>query len=308
MSSVESFSLEKGRGGGGTGLERSTERITLLRMVFGCAAIGALLAAALFAPWIAPHDPTLDDLFLINMPPAWLNDDLAYFGIENAWAYPLGTDSLGRDVASRLIYGARLAMIVGVSVACLAALAGVILGALAGFYGGWIDNVISRIVDVWLSFPPVLLSIILVAMLGTTLTSVIIVVAVIDWTRFARVVRADVLQQRSRDYIDAARIAGGSDLSILIREVLPNVLPLLVTLFFFEIGIAITVETILSFVSLSVSSGAATWGDMIAEGRRVINEAWWVMAFPVGALVITILGLNAMGDALRFYLDPVLRK
>lgn len=308
MSDVENFALSKGRGGAGTGLERSSETVSRLRLIFGGTVLGLLLAAALFAPWVAPHDPTLDDLFLINMPPAWANTDLAYFGIDNPWAYPLGTDSLGRDVASRLIYGAQVAVIVGVSVACLAGVSGVILGALAGFYGGWVDQVISRIIDVWLSFPPVLLSIILVAMLGTTLTSVIIVVAVIDWTRFARVVRAEVMQQRGRDYVDAARIAGGGDLSILVRDVLPNVAPLLVTLFFFQIGIAITVETILSFVSLSVSSGAVTWGDMIAEGRRVINEAWWVMAFPVAALVLTILGLNAMGDALRVYLDPVLRK
>ena len=307
MSNVENFALAKGRGAG-TGMEQSAGKVSRLRLIFGLVVVGAMLLAALFAPWLAPHDPTLDDLFLISMPPAWANPDPSYFGIDDPWAYPLGTDSLGRDVASRLIYGARVAVIVGVAVAVLAALAGVVLGALAGFYGGWVDAVISRVIDVWLSFPPVLLSIILVAMLGTTLTSVIIVVAVIDWTRFARVVRADVLQQKSRDYIDAARITGGGDLSILTREVLPNVLPLLVTLFFFEIGIAITVETILSFVSLSVSSGAVTWGDMIAEGRRVIHEAWWVMAFPVAALVLAILGLNALGDALRYYLDPVLRK
>lgn len=307
MSDAESFSLSKARGGAG-GLERSAERVSRQRFLFGAVVVGLLLIAAIFAPWIAPHDPTLDDLFLINMPPAWLNTDPAYYGVDSPWQHPLGTDSLGRDVASRLIYGARVAVIVGVSVAVLAAVPGVILGALAGFYGGWVDAVISRILDVWLAFPPVLLSIILVALLGTTLTSVIIVIAVIDWTRFARVMRAEVLQQRSRDYVDAARITGGSDLMILLREVLPNVLPLLVTLFFFEIGIAITVETILSFVSLSVSSGAVTWGDMISEGRRILNEAWWVMGFAVSALIVTILGLNAMGDALRYYVDPVLRK
>lgn len=303
--SAEDAALSKARA---LGTERSAEGVSRLRMIFGGVILAALVIAALFAPWIAPHDPTLDDLFLLNMPPAWVNDDPGYFGIDDPWAYPLGTDSLGRDVASRLIYGAQVALIVGLAAASAAALLGVVLGALAGFYGGWVDAVISRIVDVWVAFPPVLLAIILVALLGTTLTSVVIVIAVIDWTRFARVVRADVLGQRSRDYIDAARITGGSDLTILIREVLPNVLPLLITLFFFEIGIAIVVETILSFVSLSVSSGTATWGDMIAEGRRVINEAWWVMAFPVGALIVTILGLNALGDALRFYLDPVLRK
>ncbi|MCY4316464.1 MAG: ABC transporter permease [Roseovarius sp.] len=307
MSEVERFSINKARSLTGRA-ETSGENVSRIRAIFGGAVLAFLIAAAIFAPFIAPHDPVLDDLLLINMPPAWLNSNPGHYGIDNPWSYPLGTDSLGRDVASRLIYGARVALIVGFSVACIASAAGVFLGALAGFYGGWTDAVIGRVVDIWVAFPPVLLSIILVALLGTSLTSVIVVVAVIDWTRFARVVRADVLRQKNRDYIEAARIAGSSEISILIREVFPNVLPLLVTLFFFEVGIAITVETILSFVSLSVSSGSVTWGDMIAEGRRVLNESWWVMGFPVLVLIATILGLNAIGDAMRYYLDPVLSR
>ncbi|MCY3982869.1 MAG: ABC transporter permease [Roseovarius sp.] len=307
MSEVERFSINKARSLTGRA-ETSGENVSRIRAIFGGAVLAFLIAAAIFAPLIAPHDPVLDDLLLINMPPAWLNSNPGHYGIDNPWSYPLGTDSLGRDVASRLIYGARVALIVGFSVACIASAAGVFLGALAGFYGGWTDAVIGRVVDIWVAFPPVLLSIILVALLGTSLTSVIVVVAVIDWTRFARVVRADVLRQKNRDYIEAARIAGSSEISILIHEVFPNVLPLLVTLFFFEVGIAITVETILSFVSLSVSSGSVTWGDMIAEGRRVLNESWWVMGFPVLVLIATILGLNAIGDAMRYYLDPVLSR
>ncbi|MCY4291393.1 MAG: ABC transporter permease [Roseovarius sp.] len=307
MSEVERFSINKARSLTGRA-ETSGENVSRIRAIFGGAVLAFLIAAAIFAPLIAPHDPVLDDLLLINMPPAWLNSNPGHYGIDNPWSYPLGTDSLGRDVASRLIYGARVALIVGFSVACIASVAGVFLGALAGFYGGWTDAVIGRVVDIWVAFPPVLLSIILVALLGTSMTSVIVVVAVIDWTRFARVVRADVLRQKNRDYIEAARIAGSSEISILIREVFPNVLPLLVTLFFFEVGIAITVETILSFVSLSVSSGSVTWGDMIAEGRRVLNESWWVMGFPVLVLIATILGLNAIGDAMRYYLDPVLSR
>ena len=308
MSEAEDFALSKARGAG-SGLERNAGTAARARLVFGLAVVLILVVCALFADVLAPHDPTLDDLFLINMPPAWLNADAqSAFGIDTPWSHPLGADSLGRDVLSRLIHGARVAMIVGVAAALAAALVGTLLGAVAGFYGGWIDAVIGRIVDVWLAFPPVLLSIILIAFLGTTLTAVIVVVAIIDWTRFARVVRAEVLQQRRRDYVDAARITGGGDVAILAREVMPNVLPLLVTLFFFEIGVAITVETILSFVSLSVSSGVSTWGDMIAEGRRILNVAWWVMAFPVAALIVTILGLNALGDALRYYLDPVLSR
>ena len=307
MSEVERFSINKARSLTGRA-ETSGENVSRIRAIFGGAVLAFLIAAAIFAPLIAPHDPVLDDLLLINMPPAWLNSNPGHYGIDNPWSYPLGTDSLGRDVASRLIYGARVALIVGFSVACIASVAGVFLGALAGFYGGWTDAVIGRVVDIWVTFPPVLLSIILVALLGTSMTSVIVVVAVIDWTRFARVVRADVLRQKNRDYIEAARIAGSSEISILIREVFPNVLPLLVTLFFFEVGIAITVETILSFVSLSVSSGSVTWGDMIAEGRRVLNESWWVMGFPVLVLIATILGLNAIGDAMRYYLDPVLSR
>ena len=173
--------------------------------------------AGLFAPLVAPHDPLYQDLFLTRMPP--------FFAEGAEPGYWLGTDSLGRDVLSRLIYGARIAFVVALVAGTAACLIGATLGLLAGYFGGWTDRVISRIVDIWMAFPPVLFAILLVAVLGTGLTSVIIAIAVIDWTRFCRVVRAEAMQQRAMEYVDSARVAGFSRWRTLFREVLPNVVP-----------------------------------------------------------------------------------
>jgi peptide/nickel transport system permease protein len=184
---------------------------------------------------------------------------------------------------------------------------GTVLGLLAGYLGGLADIVISRLIDVWTSFPPVLLSIILVALIGTGLFSVIFAIIVIDWTRFARVVRAETLKQRHMDYVDSAIVSGLKPLAILFREIMPNVLPLVLVLLTLEMGIAVIVEAILSFVGLSLSSDAPTWGGMIAEGRQVINQAPWILGLPMLAILATVLGLNLLGDGLKAELDPVLR-
>ena len=259
-----------------------------------------LITAAVFAPWIAPHDPLEQDLISGLLPPFWLSDyDSTYL---------LGTDSLGRDLLSRLIYGARIALIVAIVAATLAAVLGTVLGLLAGYFGGLFDTTISRMVDVWMSFPPVLLSIVLVAVIGTGLHSVIIAIVVIDWTRFCRVVRAEVLVQREQDYITSAVTIGLGRWTILWREILPNVVPLLITLLTLEMGIAIIVEAILSFVGLSVSSDQATWGGLIQEGRQYVHQAWWVMTLPVLCIIASVLAFNALGDGLRSMLDPVMRR
>ena len=208
---------------------------------------------------------------------------------------------------SRLIWGARTALIVAVAATLLAALAGTALGAAAGYFGGRTDAVVSRLVDVWMAFPPVLLAVVLVALLGTGLTSVIVAIAVVDWTRFARVVRAETQGQRALDYVTSARMLGLSPLRILLSEVLPNVAPLLVTLVTLEMGIAMVVEAILSFVGLSVASGASTWGGMLGEGRLYVNQAPSLMVLPIVATMLSVLGLNALGDGLRQELDPVVR-
>jgi peptide/nickel transport system permease protein len=255
--------------------------------------------AAIFGPFIVPHDPLAQDLMLGKLPPAWIA------GSEPG--YLLGTDSLGRDVLSRLISAARPAFIVAIGAGFAACLLGSALGLLSGFFGGWTDRIISRIVDIWMAFPPVLLSILLVAFFNPSLTSVILAIAIIDWTRFCRVVRAETMQQRRMDYVESARAMGLSRMATLLKEVLPNVLPAITVLLSLEMGIAVIVEAILSYVNLSVSTDQATWGSMIAEGRGIIYQAWWVLLFPMIALFLTVLAFSQFGEGLKERFDPVLR-
>lgn len=259
-----------------------------------------LVLAAIFAPYIAPKDPLEQDLMLGTLPP------LGSVGYEPG--YWLGTDDLGRDVLSRLIHGTRIALLVAFVAAGLAALFGTVLGLVAGWYGGLVDTIISRLVEIWMAFPPVLLSILLVAVLGSGVHSVIAAIVIIDWTRFCRVIRAETMAQARLDYVMAARTMGYPRLRILIREILPNVAPVLVALLSLEMGIAVIVEAILSFVGLSVSSDTPTWGGMIAQGRQIIHHGWWVLAFPLAALFATVLAFNQLGDGLRRALDPVLKR
>jgi ABC-type dipeptide/oligopeptide/nickel transport system permease subunit len=259
-----------------------------------------LLVIAILAPWISPKNPLDQDLLLASLPPAGLA------GAEPG--YLLGTDTLGRDVLSRLLFGSRVALTVAFVAASLAALIGTTLGLLAGWYRGWVDIAISRLVDIWMAFPPVLLSILLVAVLGAGIGSVILAIAIIDWTRFCRVVRAETMAQAESEYVTAARAIGFPRFHILVREILPNVAPALLALVSLEMGIAVIVEAILSFVGLSVSSDTPTWGSMIAEGRQFIHQSWWVLAAPLTALFATVLAFNQFGEGLRRALDPVLRR
>jgi ABC-type dipeptide/oligopeptide/nickel transport system permease subunit len=258
-----------------------------------------LAAVAAFAPLLAPHDPLDQDLLSALLPPRWIEGGDASF--------PLGTDGLGRDVLSRLIFGARVTIVVAVVAASAACLLGSLLGLAAGYLKGATDQAVSRLVDVWMAFPPVLLSIVLAAMLGAGLTAVVIAIAVIDWTRFARVIRAETLLQSEMDYVAAARMLGMHQGAILLREVLPNLLPLILTLLSIEMGIAVVVEAILSFVGVSVTTDFPTWGGMIAEGRQVIHQAWWVLLLPTLCLIVVVLGFNLLGDGLRQVIDPVHR-
>jgi peptide/nickel transport system permease protein len=276
------------------GLKRGGPRLWL-----GAALVALLVLAAIFAPVLAPHDPLEQDLMSAQLPPAWMT------GGEPA--YLLGTDSLGRCVLSRLIYSARTAVMVALIAATLAAAIGVALGLFAGSFGGWVDQFISRLIDVWMAFPPVLLSIVLAAVIGAGLTSVIAAIVVVDWTRFARVIRAETMVQLSRDYAAAARVIGLSRVKLLRLEILPNLVPLLLTLLAVEMGIAILVEVILSFVGISVAGDTPTWGSMIAEGRQIVYQAPWIMALPIVCIITSVIGLNLFGDGLRLALDPVQR-
>jgi peptide/nickel transport system permease protein len=278
---------------------RFTSRGTNTRLWLAGGWLLLALLSAIFAPLVAPHDPLAQDLMLERLPPFWLN------GAEPS--YWLGTDSLGRDLLSRLIYGGRIAFAVGFAAALSTCLIGSMLGLIAGYFGGWADRIISRVVDIWMAFPPVLFAILLVAVLGPGLSSVIIAITVIDWTRFCRVVRAEAMSQSRMDYVENARIAGFGRIGIMLREVLPNVLPSIVALLFLAMGIAIIVEAILSFVNLSISTDDPTWGGIIAEGRLSIHQAWWVLVFPQITLFLTVLSFSQFGEGLKARFDPVLR-
>jgi peptide/nickel transport system permease protein len=196
-----------------------------------------------------------------------------------------------------------VALIAG-TVTCLV---GSALGLIAGFFQGWADLLISRLIDIWMAFPPVLFAILLIAVLGTGLHSIIIAIVVIDWTRFARVVRAETINQSAMDYVASAQVAGRTRLDTALREILPNVLPTIGVLLTLEMGIAVIVEAILSFVNLSISTDQPTWGGMIAEGRLSIYQAWWVLIFPLTTLFLTVLSFSQLGEGLKDRFDPVLR-
>lgn len=261
--------------------------------------LGFLVLVAVFAPLVAPKDPLAQDLFLGRLPPFWVT------GAEPG--YLLGTDSLGRDVLSRIIFGARIALGVAVVAGTLTCLVGATLGLMAGFLRGWVDLVISRFIDIWMAFPPVLFSILLIAVMGPGLVSIILAIVVIDWTRFARVIRAEAMAQGAMDYVASARVAGRGRMGVMWREILPNVLPTIVVLLTLEMGIAVIVEAILSFVNLSISTDDPTWGGMIGEGRASVHQAWWVLVFPLVALFLTVLAFSQLGEGLKDRFDPVLR-
>ena len=269
------------------------------RLVLSGGWLFVLLMAAVFAPWIAPKDPLAQDLFLGRLPPFWVT------GAEPG--FYLGTDSLGRDVLSRILHGTRIALTVALVAGSITCVVGATLGLMAGYLRGWVDIVISRFINIWMAFPPVLFSILLIAVLGPGLTSIIIAIVVIDWTRFARVVRAEAMAQGAMDYVASAQVAGAGRIGIMLREILPNVLPTIVVLLTLEMGIAVIVEAILSFVNLSISTDDPTWGGMIAEGRVSIHQAWWVLVFPLITLFLTVLSFSQLGEGLKDRFDPVLR-
>ena len=277
----------------------SVKRRAGARLWLSAGWLAVLVLAALLAPWIAPKDPLAQDLFLGRLPPFWET------GAEPG--YYLGTDSLGRDVLSRILYGARLALIVALVAGSITCLLGAGLGLLAGFLRGWVDVLISRFIDIWMAFPPVLFSILLIAVIGPGLGSIILAIVIIDWTRFARVVRAEAMAQGAMDYVASARVAGRGRLGIMLREIMPNVLPTIVVLLTLEMGIAVIVEAILSFVNLSISTDDPTWGGMIAEGRAAVYQSWWVLVFPLITLFLTVLSFSQLGEGLKDRFDPVLR-
>jgi peptide/nickel transport system permease protein len=266
------------------------------RVIAGGVLLLAVAVCAVAAPALAPHDPGDQDLLSILLPPAWMSGGDA--------GYPLGTDSLGRDVLSRLLFGARTALEVAVFAAAGAALLGTVLAHVAGYFGGAVDWVIGRAVDIWMSFPPVVLSLILMVGLGTGTDKVVLAIILVDWTRFCRVLRSEVMTVARRDYVHAARLLGYSHWQIIIREILPATRPLLITLLSLEMGIAVVVEAILSFVGLGVGANQPAWGQMIADARQNVATSPMGLLLPMLAIFLCVAGFNLLGDGLRRALDP----
>ena len=261
-------------------------------------ALGMVLsigACAIFAGSLAPHDPGEQNLLSIITPPIWQAG-----GDPN---FPLGTDSLGRDVLSRLIYGARTALLVAFFASLGAMIIGTILAHFSGYFGGAVDWIIGRAVDVWMSFPPVILSLILMVGLGIGLRNVILAIVLVDWTRFCRVLRSEVLVVRRSDYVAAARLLGFTHWQTIVREIFPATLPLLITLVSLEMAIAVVVEAILSFVGLGVGANQPAWGQMIADARQYVYQSPWNLLLPIVAIFLTVTAFNLLGDGLRRTLD-----
>jgi peptide/nickel transport system permease protein len=251
---------------------------------------------AVGAPWIAPHDPAKQSLIRRFSPPAWAPG--------GSTQYLLGTDQVGRDILSRMIHGARISLVVGVSAVLVSLVLGVTMGLAAGFWGGRLDVILMTIVDVWLSFPGLLLALAFVAALGPSLVTIIVVLGLTGWERYARVVRAEVLALKEKEFIEAARALGVGAPRIVVRHVLPNTFSSIVVMSTLQVAQAILAEAALSFLGVGTGSAYPTWGQMISLGRDFISVAWWLSTFPGLAILLTVLAINLVGDRLRDALDP----
>ena len=269
------------------------------RAVFGLTVLLCMGGAAVFAPQIAPWDPARQMLMKRLRPPMWEARGLR--------EHPLGTDHLGRDILSRILYGGRISLGVGLSAVSLSCLIGVTLGLLAGFHGGRTDAFIMRVVDVFLAIPYILLAMGVVFALGPSLLNVILVMAVTRWVQFARIVRADVLSIREREFVSGARARGSRSLRLLLRHVLPNALTPIIVVATLELAFMIIYESALAFLGLGVQPPTPTWGWMLSDGRNYVATAWWLATFPGLAIMLTVLAVNLLGDWLRDTLDPRLK-
>jgi peptide/nickel transport system permease protein len=260
----------------------------------------ALCLLGLLAPLIAPHSPMQGSLAEKLRPPAWVTG--------GKWAHPLGTDLLGRDILSRLLYGARTSLAVAAVTVVVAGTLGTILGLLSGYFGGVVDAIIMRFTDIALSLPLILVAIVLAAALGTSFGNVILVIVLLLWPRYARQVRGETLSIKERDFVALARIANCSHFRIMWRHIFPSVLPTLLVLVTLQAGYIVLLESTLSFLGVGIPPSTPAWGLMISEGRTVMDSAWWVVLWPGLAILLVVLSGNLLGDWLRDRLDPTLKQ
>ena len=260
---------------------------------------GLLFVPAIFADVIAPHDPVKINLSDRLQPPAWLEG--------GSFTYFLGTDRQGFDILSRIVHGARISLAISLLAIALGGGVGTLLGLIAAYRGGWVDTLIMRIVDIKLAFPSILLALVLVAVMGGGFTTVVLVIALLLWARFARMVRGEALSIKEQDFIARAQVAGASPMRIMMRHIFPNVVNTVVVLATLEIGHVIILESTLSFLGAGLQQPTPAWGLMVADGRTLIVSAWWLFFFPTLAIILTVLAMNLLGDWLRDRLDPKLR-
>jgi len=267
--------------------------------VAGAVILLLVIAVAVAAPYVAPHDPARQSLIRRFTPPLWIQGGSS--------AYPLGTDQVGRDILSRIIYGARISLLVGIAAVAVSLVVGVTLGLLSGFLRGRVDAVIMTVVDVTLSFPQLLLALAFVAALGPSLLTIIVVLGLTGWERYTRVVRAEVLALREKDFVEAARAIGASPARMVLRHLLPNTFSSIIVMSTLQVAQAILQEAALSFLGVGTGTAHPTWGQMIALGRDFVSVAWWLATFPGLAILLTVLAINLVGDRLRDALDPRVR-
>jgi len=268
--------------------------------VFPGVILAVLALVALFAPLISPHPPLKANLRERNTPPVWF--------AEGSSTHLLGTDTIGRDVLSRLIHGSRVSLMVAAVALASGTVVGTGLGLVAGYFGGLVDEVITRIVDIWLGLPFVLVAMVIAVVVGASLTTMIALLALLAWTGFVRNVRGEVLTLRDREYVQLARVSGASTTRILAQHILPGVINTVLVLASLRIGQLILVESFLSFLGAGIPPPTPTWGSMIADGRDYLRDAWWISVFPGVAIFLTVSSLNFFGDWVRDWLDPRLRQ
>lgn len=267
------------------------------KIILGGAIVLTLVFAGALAPWVAPYDPNAQNLAMTLKPPQWL-----------LGAHVLGTDPVGRDILSRLLYGARVSLVIAVMVVLISGVVGLGLGAVSGYFAGAVDFAIQKLVEVVWAFPPLLLAIAIMAFLGQGLDNLILALVSQRWISYCRVARGQALALRSREFVDAARSLGASHTRIVLRHILPNLFQSAVVIGTFAMASAIISEAALSFLGLGVPPEIPTWGSMLADGRTYISTSWWLALFPGLCIFLTVLGINLLGDGLRDLLDPRLKR
>ena len=269
--------------------------------VLPVAILGTIAFVAIFAEFLAPHNPEVGMLTARFKPPFWM--------ARGSYEYLLGTDQLGRDVLSRLIFGARVSMIVGITAVMVAGIIGTTLGIISGYLGGWVDQVVMRLTDTWLALPSLMFAIFLAAIVGPSMWNIVIILGGVYWTRYARVVRGEVLSLKEREFVRLAVVAGCSKLTIMWRHVLPNVLNSAIVVATLMLGVVIVSEASLSFLGVGVPPPEPAWGLMLSDGKQGLMVGyWWLTVFPGACIVLMVLSANILGDWLRVKFDPQLRQ